>query len=257
MRLLRTLREHWLAWRYGRRGLPRTVNGVRMRALPQYRWYFPAEYDGPVAAALRSHIRPGAVCVSVGANMGIYPLLFAGWSEPGGTVHAFEPNPATADILAEHLRLNGVADRVRVARQAVGATPGEAAFFAAGVDGMSSLGAPNPLLKDGAREIRVPVTTLDAYCHEHAVRPDVLMIDVEGFEEGVLRGASELLARDPLPAVVVEMHPNAWASAGTDRTTFERLLVEFRLRPDPLSGQTDPMGDYGHVLLTRAGGGHG
>lgn len=255
--MLRTLRERWLAWAYRRRGLPRTVNGIRLRALPQYRWYFPAEFDGSVAASLRPHVRPGSVCVSVGANMGLYPLQFAAWSAPGGTVHAFEPNPATADILAEHLRLNGVADRVRVERQAVGSERGNSAFFAAGVDGMSRLGTPNPLLNGDAKEIRVPVTTLDAYCRENAVRPDVLMIDVEGFEEGVLRGASELLSRDPLPVVVVEMHPNAWATAGTDRTRFERLLADLRLRPDPLSGQTDPMGDYGHVLFVRGGGGHG
>lgn len=257
MKFLRALRERWLEWRYRGRGLPRSVNGVRLRVLPRFRWYFTPEYDPPVAAVFRTRVRPGAVCLSVGANLGMYPLLFAHWSGPDGVVHAFEPNPTTADHLGEHVRLNAVAHRVKVVRQAVSDRPGQAAFFASGVDGMSRLGTPNPLLNDGSREIRVPVTTLDDYCREHGVRPAAVMIDVEGFEQQVLAGASGLLTADPFPLVVVEMHPNAWPTAGTDRDRFADLLSSLRLTALPLSGQSDPLADYGHVLLTQAGGSNG
>jgi FkbM family methyltransferase len=184
--------------------------------------------------------------------MGLYPLQFAEWSAPNGVVHAFEPNPITADVLAEHLRLNGVADRVRVVRKAVGDRAGSLPFFATAVEGMSRLGSPNPQLEATAREIMVAVTTLDLYCRDHEVRPDVVMIDVEGFEELVLRGAVDMLTYRSPPAVVVEMHPNAWEAAGTDRSSFERFLKALGITAVPLNGQADPMADYGHVLLVQS-----
>ncbi len=49
--------------------------------------------------------------------------------------------------------------------------------------------------------------------------------------------------------MVVEMHPNAWSVAGTDRATLEGLLEACRLRVVPLTGQRDPLAEYGHVGL--------
>src|SRR5690349_17923298 len=79
VRRLRRARELALAAAYGRGGLVRRVNGAPMRVLPEHRWYFAPEYDAPVAALFRGRLRPGNVCVSVGANLGVYPLQFAHW----------------------------------------------------------------------------------------------------------------------------------------------------------------------------------
>lgn len=251
VRGLRRLREWWLRVAHGRRGLPRRVNGIDLRVLPQFRWYFTPEYDRPVAGLLHGRVRPGSVCVSVGANLGIYPLQFAAWSAPNGMVHAFEPNPATADALTEHVQLNDLTGRVKVVRKALADRTGEASFFASGVNGMSRLGAPNPALAESAARITVSVGTLDDYCRANGVAPDVIMIDVEGFEQAVLAGAKVVLSAEKFPAVVVEMHPNAWVVAGSNRQRFEELLASLRLRPVPLSGQSDAMAEYGHVLLVR------
>jgi FkbM family methyltransferase len=255
MRCLRPAYGRLLNAAYGRRGLRRCVNGVPLRVLPQYRWYFSAEYDAPVAAFFRARLQPGDVCVSVGANLGVYPLQFAAWSAPGGHVVAFEPNPDSSRLLRRHVSLNGLDDRVRVVQKAVAERPGTATFYAAGPDGMSRLGAPNPHIAERAVPLTVEVETLDAFCAREQIAPNALMIDVEGFEVAVLAGARSLFA-DPQRrlAAVVEMHPNAWSVAGSDRAGFERLLADLRVRPVPLSGQADPMGDYGHVYLEPVGG---
>jgi FkbM family methyltransferase len=249
VRRLRPLREVALAGVYGRRGMTRCVNGASLRVLPQYRWYFAPDYDAPVARFLHDRVGPGAVCLSVGANLGVYPLQFAHWSGPTGKVFAFEPNPQTAAVLRRHVALNGLDDRVRVIERAVAECPGQATFHAAGVDGMSRLGAPNPELTGLTRAITVPVDSLDRFCADEGIGPDALMIDVEGFEVSVLRGAKDLFRGRPPKVAVVELHPNAWAVAGTDRVAMEQLLSDYRLRAVPLSGQTDPLGEYGHVSL--------
>lgn len=249
VRRIRPVREWALAAMFNRSGLARTVNGVPLKVLPGYRWYFRPDYDGPVAAFFRERVRPGDVCFSVGANIGVYPLQFAAWSAPTGRVFAFEPNPDTAAVLRRHIRINRIDDRVTVLARAVAERPGTATFHAAGVDGMSRLGEPNPLLSGKTTAIIVEVESLDEFCRREGVVPSIMMVDVEGFEGAVLSGARSLFAGGSPFAAVVEMHPNAWPVAGFDRASFERLLAELRVRLVPLSGQADPLGEYGHVFL--------
>jgi FkbM family methyltransferase len=230
------------------------VNGVPLRVLPGHRGYFAPDYDAPVAAFFRARVRPGDVCISVGANIGVYPLQFANWAAPGGRVFAFEPNPKTAEVLRAHVRINGLEDRIHVLQNAVADRTGTATFHAAGLDGMSRLGEPNPRVADKTVPITVEVETLDVFCDREQVRPNAMMIDVEGFEVAVLAGARSLFANARCLVTVVEMHPNAWPVAGSDRSAFENLLADLHVRVVPLSGQSDPLGEYGHVYLEPLNG---
>ena len=246
---LRPAYESLLNWVSLGRGLRWEINGVPYRIDARYRHRFARDYDAPVAAYFRARLRAGACCFDVGANVGIYVLQFAHWTGPSGHVVAFEPNPGARDVLATHVALNGLARRVTVVDAALSDAPGHATMYAAGADGMSRLDAPNRLLADHARPITVPVTTLDAYCASTARRPDGLLIDVEGFEIAVLKGAMRTLRGAALAAIVVEMHPDVWASANTTRGEAEATLAALGLAPVPLTGQRDPLGEYGLVAL--------
>jgi hypothetical protein len=105
------------------------------------------------------------------------------------------------------------------------------------------------------REIKVPVVTLDGFCEARGLEPDWLFMDIEGFELAALAGARGLLSKGGGgPEVVVEMHPDVWASAGTTREGGEALLAELGLRAVPLMGQRDALGEHGIVHLERAEG---
>src|SRR5438876_4185545 len=114
VRWLRPAREYALDVAYGRSGLTRAVNGVPFRVLPRYRWAFVADHDHAVAAYFRERVKPGQVCFSVGANLGVYALQFAHWAGPEGKVYAFEPNLEAAAVLRRHIALNGLGGRVRL-----------------------------------------------------------------------------------------------------------------------------------------------
>jgi FkbM family methyltransferase len=219
---------------------------------PRHRHRLGARYDAAVAAFLRERVRPGDVCLDIGANVGVYVLQFAHWSKPTGRVVAFEPNPVALAVLQKHVRFNGLEERVQIVAAAAGASPGEAVLYAAGADGMSRLETPNPALADRARPMTVPVVTVDAYCAAEGVVPDWLIIDVEGFELAVLAGARDIIGnRRKPPNVILEMHPNAWAWANATRAQAESLIAELGLRAIPLTGQTDPFHDHGLVRLVR------
>jgi FkbM family methyltransferase len=232
------------------RGISWEINGVEYRIDPRYRHRLGQAYDAPVAEFMRGRIRAGALCLDVGANVGVYVLQFAKWSGASGRVVAFEPNPGAREVLLRHIELNGLGGRVEVVPAAVGAEKGDAILFAAGADGMSRLGAANELIADAVEEITVPVITLDDFCASRGLAPDWLFIDIEGFEIAALEGAREVIeSRGAKLNVVVEMHPNVWESAVTTRASAEELLDELRLHAVPLMGQRDALGEHGIVYL--------
>jgi FkbM family methyltransferase len=254
-RLIRRMRpayESLLDWSGGGRGIPWEINGVTYRIDPRERHRLGQNYDAPVAAFLREQVRPGALCLDVGANVGVYVLQFAHWSAPTGRVVAFEPNPCARAVLDRHIEMNGLAERVKIAPFAVGASSGEAILYAADADGMSRLGAPNQRIAERVREIKVRVITLDEYCRVESLSPDWLFMDIEGFEIAALAGARALIqSRGRALEIIVEMHPDVWASADTTRDEAESLLAELGLRAVALSGQADPLGDHGLVHLAH------
>jgi FkbM family methyltransferase len=251
--LVRRLRPHYeslLEWSGNGRGIAWDINGITYRIDPHHRHRLAQNYDAPVAAFLRQHVKPGSVCFDVGANVGVYVLQFAHWSGPTGQVVAFEPNPSARLVLEKHVAMNGLVGQVRIVPAAVGETNGEQVLYAADAEGMSRLGAPNEALGGKVTEITVSVVTLDQYCSAERLQPDWLFIDIEGFEIAALSGATELIqSRRGELGIIVEMHPNVWSSANTTRARAESLLSDLGLRAVPLAGQTDPLGDYGIVHL--------
>src|SRR4030095_10716279 len=90
----------------------------------------------------------------------------------------------------------------------------------------------------GAEGTRVPITRLDSVFKDG--RLDVLKLDVEGFEEHVLRGARVLLS-DPLRAprvMFVEVHPYVWANYGASSDSFLALLHDHGYDVADLAGNT-------------------
>jgi FkbM family methyltransferase len=230
------------------KGIPWQVNGVEYRIDAKERPRFAHNYEAQAAAFLAPRVKPGMTCFDVGANVGAYVLQLGHWSAPSGKIVAFEPNSGAREVLAKHIEWNGLAGRVTVVPSAVSSAPGESVLYAEGADGMSRLAEANRGLRGAAVELIVPVTSFDAWCNTNQMWPDVLLLDIEGFEIEALRGARETLARSK-PLIVVEMHPNVWHTSNASRPEVEQLLAELRLRVVPLSGQRDPLEEHGQVWL--------
>lgn len=207
--------------------------GERIRAAARYRQlsWNPEEYR-----AFRAAVRPGAVVLDVGANVGSYTLLFALWGGATGRVFAFEPAPEARDGLRMHVALNGLADRVEIVAAAAGAAVGTARFRIDGASGANAIAAG---LHGAASEcIEVETTTIDAFCERHRTRPDVIKIDVEGAELDVLAGARRVLAQPDLQAFV-ELHPSVWAARGVTRDGIRAELANQGLVAEPLDPSLD------------------
>lgn len=253
VRKLRPGYETILDWTNLKRGVPWNINGVQYRIDPHYRHQLGHTYEAEVAGFIRELTRPGWLCLDVGANVGIYALQLAHWTKPDGRVIAFEPNTGSRKVLEKHILLNGLSERVKVEPFAVGEkNHGTATFFQAGTDGMSRLGEPNQKLTAVASATEVEIVTLDDYCESRNLEPNLLLMDIEGFEIAALSSARRLLEKCGTSLeVIVEMHPNVWASANTTRDRAESLFSELGLQAAPITGQADPLEDYGTICLIR------
>lgn len=166
----------------------------------------------PPLVAMRPHIDADAVCLDVGANIGIYTLAMS-MLAPRGVVHAFEPAPQAFKHLTRNLAENSVSN-VKAHNVAVGEEAGPVEFrenaeFLAG----SFRIEPDSLLGRTLRDeiITVPCTTLDDFVSERGIgRVDFVKIDVEGGELQVLRGARRTLEAHR-PAVLLEFGSYSFA----------------------------------------------
>lgn len=135
----------------------------------------------------------------VGSNIGIYSLIAANAS--ASRVFAFEPHPYTFSLLAENVAINGYGNCVSCLQTALGEKDGVASF----TDEPGS--AVNHILEkdgNGQKELYVKIFRGDTFCREQRIDPDVLKIDVEGYESSVLQGFGETLKS--VQVILVECH---------------------------------------------------
>lgn len=150
-------------------------------------------YEYEIAKYFRGLLQPGMRVFDIGANVGVYSVL-AG--RLGADVVAVEPLPQNLEYLRRHVALNAINHRVRVVGAAVGAYDGAVRFNPAR---SRSEGFVHP---EGA--LTIEQVTLDSLSAAYGA-PDVVKIDVEGAEEGVLAGASETIQLHR-PTLLVALH---------------------------------------------------
>jgi FkbM family methyltransferase len=142
-------------------------------------------------------VKPAAVVYDVGANAGSYTILASVLVGNSGRVIAFEPVPANVEFLRQHVRINGL-QNVTIVSAAVDERTGEAKFEPTSDWVLGHLSTAGPMT--------VETVTLDDYAVRADARlPDVIKVDVEGGELGVLRDAAQLLKRAK-PIIFLAVH---------------------------------------------------
>jgi FkbM family methyltransferase len=141
----------------------------------------------------------GLVIYDVGAFHGILTMFFA---SRGAQVIACEPNEANYVRLIENIRLNHLTN-VQVRKLGVGSLPGSGTLhYAPQMAGGGTLQA-NAIAPVSQH---VEITTLDLDIAAAALpAPDLIKIDIEGWELEALEGARATI-RAHHPALFLEMH---------------------------------------------------
>jgi FkbM family methyltransferase len=200
---LRMLRMHYTRSSYRRRRVRHNYGGYQLEVElvdPMGAgWYDHDWPELPEIALLKQHgLRPGARVFDIGAHQCVVALMLSKTVGPQGFVLAVEGSPENCQAGEQNRKLNGI-DNLRILH-AAGAAQSGTLVFNRGANGQ---------VDDGSGDwgqIEVAAYSVDDLADRFGA-PDVLFIDVGGFECELLRGASKTLAGRP--DCFVEVHVNA------------------------------------------------
>jgi FkbM family methyltransferase len=157
-------------------------------------------YERHVTRVIRSSLKPGAVVIDIGANIGYYTLMSAACVGARGKVIAFEPSSDNCALLKMSLRKNNF-DNVLIHSKAVADKNGLASFSMDDSNGTISQN------REMAHSVLVATVALDTYLQDEP-RIDLIKIDIEGAEGLALNGMKRIL-RQHRPIILTEFNPNA------------------------------------------------
>lgn len=153
---------------------------------------------------LISALHAGDIVYEIGANVGLSTVLL---NNAGGQVIAFEPMSENYDRLQDNLKLNGITN-VRSFRLALGNWNGEVKLYIGDATGIN-LGA--SLVWTSSGRVRYQLVKLvqgDQFRKvENLPIPQVVKIDVEGYEYAVIQGLRQTLVEPNCRLVCCEIHP--------------------------------------------------
>lgn len=207
---------------------------------------------------LRLLVRPGDVCVDIGAAGGAHLLTMARGVGRDGLVLGIEPRPGSARLLRGGVRAAGLRRRVRIRQVATSDEVGEVTLripivpTRAHVPGSSADPATAAFARLPHRRIVVRTTPLDGLLAAEGIEHvDVVKCDVEGAELLALAGAQRVL-QDLRPVWIIEaddLHQrrfDATAQDVLDAVTRHGYGVHrFRRGAlEPVSHATDDEDDY-------------
>jgi FkbM family methyltransferase len=166
--------------------------------------------------------------LDVGANVGYFSLVCR---DLGASVHAFEPDPAMAALIRRSAAL--APGEITVVAAACSDHDGTARLHLsdAGHTAISSLDPDAGGLGD--RSLAVSTVTLDRYVGDAGITPQLVKIDAERHELGVIRGARHVLS---------EIRPDLIVEVTSPAILQELLGYDYRawlVTPDGLHPTTD------------------
>lgn len=164
--------------------------------------YVNQSYEPYTVQLFKHAVKPGAIVLDIGANVGYFSLIAARRAGSRGKVFAFEPAPENFELLKRNIEFNdlfnitpvpkAVSNESRVATLTLGELSDQHSLF-------------RPALVAATGTVDVECVALDDFLD--GITPDVIKMDIEGNELCALDGMRRTVARSDALAMIVELNP--------------------------------------------------
>lgn len=179
-------------------------------------------FEIPETILFKKILKRGMVFLDVGANIGYYSALAGYLVGKEGTVISIEPEEKNFVLLQKTVQANPGA-HYHLFKIAAAAEEATSEFFVSEENCGDNRLAGNERPDDAQewKTVMVPCTSVDKLIRDHHLPlPDVIKVDVQGFEAEVIKGCKELLQRKKTLVLMIEFWPDGLRSAGTDPIAF-------------------------------------
>ena len=228
-------------------GFQHRINGVDTfrLSLKQMHNGNPLEWEPDQYLEVMSEIKPGNHVLDIGAFWGLFTLGAAKRVGERGRVIAVEPGPRQFSMLKTNVRINKFDSTVSCIGEICAEASGSLIDFYADPDG-SMVDSAVPTDRATVALSR-KTTTIDDLVSRFQLTPNVIKIDVEGFEDLVLAGASQTLDRWR-PILFVEFHPEELTSRGQSTAAVLNLLDGYGYECPELMTTSPGLVPRGHLF---------
>lgn len=176
------------------------------------------KWDEPILRAMTQYVLPASTFVDIGANIGYFTLQASRLAGPSGLVLALEPSYVNLPKLCDNVRRNA-AGNVLICSAAAGR---DHAMPSIQFPTFNNAGAASLRPMSSVSSNRVLQLPLDDLIEQYGLQPDVVKLDIEGFELEALRGMTRTLQRFG-PVVICELTDSFLREIGQSA----RELLEF------------------------------
>lgn len=175
--------------------------------------------------------------LDIGANVGAFSLLASGVKQARS--FAVEPVPATFEQLHLNIHLNHLESLAKCFQLGLSDAEGMLEFS-------QDKGTMNRVVKGSQSSCKVAVQTADQFIQTLGVVPNLVKIDVEGFECPVLKGGVNLFSNPDCKAVIIELNGSGKRYGFSDDDVHD-FLVSNAFQPahyDPFKRQLKVLPGY-------------
>lgn len=181
-----------------------------------------AELEGDFTRAFGVLAGKAEVIADVGSNLGFYSV-FAAKKNPSARVFAMEPEPYNVAALKANLAANRL-DNVTVLPMALGDQDAEAVLQLEGLP--ETAGGTAHRVASAGSGLPILTARMDSLIKAGIMPPPQLIkMDIEGYEYKALKGMGELLARHH-PDLLIEVHPDMLLEQSESVEAMESYLAD-------------------------------
>lgn len=170
-------------------------------------------YESSLLTKVKDFIPENAIIIDAGGNIGNHSIYFSKFYN-AEKIYCFEPQKHIYSILQQNISLNNCSN-VKLFNKALGLKEGFLFFDKMNIGNCGSSSFRN---EDNSKtKLGYPVITIDSL---GLGKVDLIKIDVEGSEYGVLLGAKELI-KNSKPVIWIELNP--WTSTNNEVLDFLKI----------------------------------
>lgn len=191
-RMLSTLRSGESLWIDPREHIGRSID-------------FFGDLDPKITWLFQQILRPGDVCVDIGANYGLLSILAANIVGDKGHVYAVEPQKQLNQMIAASAQKNHF-ENVTVFPVGLSDHNGNVDIYIP--DDNHGAASIEHTPKGTYRTETIQILDISQFLENISRSIRLIKIDVENHEEHIIRGAKDYLSKKPADAIIIEVHPS-------------------------------------------------